>query len=73
MKNKDLRSEIMRMVTVRDVEVYEDPFSYFADVLTGRIKMNPYDLYALENNVMVVKILEAARKSAKTGKTIVIQ
>lgn len=59
-----------QVVTAKDIEVYEDPFSYFADVLHGKITMKPYGLYALENNVMVVRILEAARESAKTGKTV---
>lgn len=57
-------------VTAKDINVYEDPFSYFYDVLKGKITMKPYDLYALDNNIMVVKILEAARESAKTGKTV---
>lgn len=62
-----------KVVTSADVNVYEDPFSYFADVLAGKIKMKSYDLYALENNVTVVRILEAARESAKTGKTVYIK
>jgi hypothetical protein len=32
--------------------------------------MTDYDPYSPENNVMVVRILDAARESAKTGKTI---
>jgi len=32
--------------------------------------MTDSDLYSLENNVMVVRILDAARESAKTGKTV---
>ena len=36
----------------------------------GKIKMTESDLYSLENNVMVVRILDAARESAKTGKTV---
>jgi hypothetical protein len=34
--------------------------------------MKNYDLYSLENNIMVVKILDAARESAKTGKTVLL-
>jgi predicted dehydrogenase len=55
------------------MEVYEDPFSYFADVIRGRIKVPKNGLYSLENNLTVVKILDAARESAKTGKTIVLK
>jgi hypothetical protein len=35
--------------------------------------MNDYGLYSLPNNSVVVEILEAARESAKTGKTIVLK
>jgi predicted dehydrogenase len=52
------------------VNVYEDPFSYFADAIKGNIKVDPYSLYSLENNIRVVEILDAARKSAQKGKTI---
>lgn len=56
-----------------EVGVYKDPFSYFADVIRGRIKVAPHSLYALENNVLVVRILEAALMSVQTGKTIRLQ
>ncbi len=48
----------------------KDPFVYFANVIRGNIKMNKYDLSSAETNDIVVKILDAARQSAKTGKTI---
>jgi len=48
----------------------EDPLSFFKAVIDGKIKMSPYDLSSLENNLLVVEILDAARKSAKTGQTI---
>jgi len=48
-----------------------DPFIYFANVIRGKIKLQPTDLSSLENNEIVVKILEAAKVSAKTGKVIV--
>lgn len=67
-----MKVEKATIVTSKDIAVYEDPFSYFADVLTGKMKMTKYDLYSLENNVKVVKILSAARESAKTGKTVQI-
>jgi hypothetical protein len=34
--------------------------------------MTDYDLYSLNNNLMVVKILEAARESARTGKVVLL-
>jgi predicted dehydrogenase len=70
LRNAAMPTEKPEVVTSKDVFVYEDPFAYFRDVLKGKITMKPYDLYALDNNVMVVKILSAARESAKTGKTV---
>ncbi|MEL7123679.1 MAG: Gfo/Idh/MocA family oxidoreductase [Bacteroidota bacterium] len=49
---------------------YDDPFSFFAAVVNNKIQLPPTDLSALENNMIVVEILDAASKSAKTGKTI---
>jgi len=69
-RNKIKPVETPVMVTAKDIDVYEDPFTYFYDVLKGKIIVKPTDLYALDNNVRVVEILEAARESAKTGKTI---
>jgi len=52
--------------------VYTHNIKYFADVLNGKI--DPVnDLSSLENNLVVVKILEAARESAKEGKRIVLK
>jgi len=48
-----------------------DPFVYFANVVRGNIKMQPYDLSSPENNEIVVKILEAAKVAAKTGKAVI--
>lgn len=47
-----------------------DPFVYFKNVIRGDIKMIPSDLSAPENNETVMKILEAAKLSIKSGKTI---
>jgi predicted dehydrogenase len=48
-----------------------DPFVYFANVIRGKIIMNKYDLSAPATNDIVVKILDAAKQAAKTGKTVV--
>ncbi len=34
--------------------------------------MPEYGVYSLKNNLEVVKILDAARQSAKTGKTVLL-
>lgn len=51
--------------------VYKDNLSYLAAVLSGNIQPNN-DLSSLENNLIVVKILDAARRSAREGKRIVL-
>jgi len=47
----------------------DDPFAYFRAVVRGNIKSED-DLSSLRINMIVVEILDAARKSAKEGKTI---
>ncbi len=69
-RNKSSKGVQTFKVTANDVAVYEDPFSYFADVIKGKIKVSDNGLYSLETNVTVVRILEAARQSARTGKTV---
>ncbi len=49
---------------------YNDPFSFFAAVIRKEITLAPYDLSSLENNMIVMEILEAAKISAKKGKAI---
>jgi predicted dehydrogenase len=49
---------------------YHSPFTYFNAVIDGVIMVKPTDLSALENNMIVVEILDAARQSAKTGRTV---
>ncbi|MFM7194854.1 MAG: Gfo/Idh/MocA family protein, partial [Bacteroidota bacterium] len=49
---------------------YHDPFSFFAAVIRKEIRLEPYDLSSLENNMIVVEILEAAKESARKGKVI---
>jgi predicted dehydrogenase len=46
-----------------------DSLSYLAAVLLGRIKPKG-NLTALDTNVVVMQILDAARESARTGKTV---
>jgi predicted dehydrogenase len=52
---------------------FNDPFAYLAAVIHGEITVKPTDLSSLQNNMIVVEILEAARKSAKEGKVIYLK
>jgi scyllo-inositol 2-dehydrogenase (NADP+) len=48
-----------------------DSISYLTAVARGRIK--PSGLSSLENNMVVVEILSAARESVRTGKTVTLK
>ncbi len=50
---------------------YKDNIPYLTQVLRGQVKPDG-DLNSLENNLIVVRILEAAKESAKTGKRVVL-
>ena len=73
LRNRVIPTEKNISVTSKDISVYEDPFSYFTDVVRGKIKVAKNGLYSLVNNVQVVRILEAAKQSAKQGKTVMIK
>lgn len=48
---------------------YDDPFAYLAAVVRGEVDPAG-DLSSLENNMVVMEILEAAKTSAATGQTV---
>ncbi|MBY0478688.1 MAG: Gfo/Idh/MocA family oxidoreductase [Chitinophagaceae bacterium] len=52
---------------------YNDPFTFFAAVIRKEITLPPYDLSSLENNLIVIEILDAARLSAKKGKAVLLK
>lgn len=47
-----------------------DPFAFLQKVVQEGYDIPKYDLSSLENNRIVMQILEAAKVSAKTGKTV---
>ena len=49
---------------------YDSSFRYLKAVVRGEITVAPSDLSALENNLTVMRILDAAVRSAKTGKAV---
>jgi predicted dehydrogenase len=63
------KKEIMEKLEDRQ-SPYDDPFSLLTAVVRNEIALAPYALSSLENNMIVVEILEAAKKSAETGKKI---
>ena len=48
-----------------------DPFAYLNQVVNRSLKVEPYSVHSLENNLMVVQVLEAAKHSAETGQTVI--
>jgi predicted dehydrogenase len=51
---------------------WDDPFALFAAVINNEITLDPYDLSSLENNMIVMEILEAARESVRTQTTVIL-
>lgn len=54
-------------------EPYRDPFSLFASVVKGDLTLNKDDLYGLAINVTVAEILDAAKESASTKRTVFLK
>jgi predicted dehydrogenase len=50
---------------------FHDPFAFLTKVVKENYSMAPYELSSPENNLIVMKILEAARYSQEIGKTVV--
>ena len=46
------------------------PFHYFASAIRGELTVQPGDLSSLENNLIATEILDAARESARTGRSV---
>ncbi|MDR2058127.1 MAG: Gfo/Idh/MocA family oxidoreductase [Dysgonamonadaceae bacterium] len=79
LNGSDLEYRLTRELPVQNKKVTEfpteanEPFNYFSKIISGQFQVNPTDLSSLENNLIVVQILDAAKKSAKEGKTIKIK
>lgn len=52
---------------------FNDGFSFFAAAIKGETIVTKTDLSSLDVNMTVVEILEAARKSSKTGKPVMLK
>jgi predicted dehydrogenase len=67
---EERKKDVYEKVKVKPA-AFQHNLVYLAAVLRGEIKPEN-DLSSLSNNMIVVKILEAARRSAKEGKRIVL-
>ncbi|MDH5380856.1 MAG: Gfo/Idh/MocA family oxidoreductase [Cyclobacteriaceae bacterium] len=50
-----------------------DPFALLSHLVRNGYNLPANDLTSLENNMMVVEILEAAKESARTGKDVILK
>ena len=48
-----------------------DPFAYFTKVIKEDMPMDSFGLSSLDNNLVVIQILEAAKHASKTGQTVI--
>lgn len=71
LQRRDRDSAVYYNVPVKQA-AYTSNLVYLADVLHGKIKPGK-DLSSLDNNLIVVEILEAAKQSAKEGKKVMLQ
>ncbi|MEO0787736.1 MAG: Gfo/Idh/MocA family oxidoreductase [Bacteroidota bacterium] len=65
----DTYDEEIKKLGEREAPLH-DPFSFFAAVIHGEIELPPNDLSGLNNNLLVVEILEAAKESARLGSRV---
>lgn len=68
-ESSGVQSEQIKPATIQ----YTDPFNYFADAIRGKVVIKPTDLAALELNITVVEILEAAKESSRTGREVKLE
>jgi predicted dehydrogenase len=73
LRNSTTKTEQVMKIIEKDITVYSDPFSYLSDVIRGKIKVPDHGLYSLPNNMMVIRILEAAKESARKGRLITLR
>lgn len=69
--NEKLTESVMKIPPA--VAPFNDPFAFFASAIKGEVVVSEKDLSSLEINMTVVEILEAARKSNKTGKKVMLK
>ncbi|QDH79231.1 Gfo/Idh/MocA family oxidoreductase [Echinicola soli] len=64
-------SQMKAVATKVDIET--NPFEYFRQVIAGERVPDGFSPYTLENNLQVMEILDAARRSAERGERVVLQ
>ncbi len=57
----------------QDNAIAQNPFSFFASVVKGKIKLAPNDPSSLSLNLVAMEILDSAVQSARSGKTVYLK
>lgn len=73
MKLRTKGEKEQQMSLSEDSIPYHDPFEYLSAVVRKEVIVKPTDLSSLENNLIVVEILDAAKLSAASGSTIFLK
>ncbi len=68
---QDAKADSAMKLSVMEIPLH-DPFSYFHAVVRGRIRPGANDLSSLELNMVVMEILDAAMRSSKEKRTVML-
>ncbi len=71
-KTSELSPEELQTIDP-DKAIAGNPFSFFASVVRGEIKLTPNDPSSLSLNLTAIEILDAAMRSSKEGNTIYLK
>jgi len=61
------------LTIAQDNAIAQNPFSFFASVVRGKIKLAPNDPSSLSLNLVAMEILDSAVQSARSGKTVYLK
>ena len=61
------------LVIDKDKAIAQNPFSFFASVVRGNLKLAPNDPSSLKLNLVAMEILESAVRSARNGQTVYLK
>jgi predicted dehydrogenase len=66
------RSETIEKINKLE-KPYDNPFSYFSAIVKGKLIMKKYEPTSLQNNMIAMEILDAAKESARTSKIVYLK
>ncbi len=69
----DAQAPEEKMILEPRPQPFDNPYTFLAAVVRGEVNVSPEDLSSLENNLVVVEILDAARRSAAEATVIYLK